>query len=667
LTTATTAPAQTDNHAPPLNLRDAWFAVGIGLFALTVYGLTLCPTVPPGDSGELVAAAHGLGVAHPPGYPLFTLLAAAADHAAPGWGNPAWRINLLNALFAALAAALVFTVARQLGCYRGPAALAATLYAFTPTVWLHALGTEVFALNTALSLTTTLFALRWFSARTKSAPQPARWQPTLTGLFAGLALSNHHTASLVLLALLTVALYLAIRYRTFRCQLPADLLAATIGFLLGLLPYLYLPLAAAHDAPVSWGTADTLGGFLQHLTRADYGSFQLVPGDVDTTNLHWYTHPALFVTRLFHQTFGVLPVLALAGLAAICLRRTIAGAAIALSLLTTGGLFLLLVNAPLEPALMQGVVARFHILPTAFAAVLAGLGLQHLTRPICAPHIRTTTQFTLAGAATLLLLITHYRTLDQSDNYVTHDLGANILNSLPDGALFMSRSDLVTNAVNYQRFVLKRRPDVTVVDQELLTYPWYAAALQRRAPDFTVPGQRYDGVHVLNIHIIDANRTHAPLLFFDFKETSYQARYTDEPYGLLRRIVPRDTPTPLPEQRALNTAIWNAFERRSLTWHPDPQSFEHEALGHYADTLFNLGWLHVQTGAPAEGAAFYKQALALRPNDWRLHRNLGAVLANDLKRPHRAADHLQRSLELNPNAPGAADLRAALPALRSAP
>ena len=45
-----------------------------GGIALAVYLATVAPSVPPGDSGNLIVAAATLGIAHPPGYPLFAML-----------------------------------------------------------------------------------------------------------------------------------------------------------------------------------------------------------------------------------------------------------------------------------------------------------------------------------------------------------------------------------------------------------------------------------------------------------------------------------------------------------------------------------------------------------------------------------------------------------------
>src|SRR4029078_1774398 len=46
--------------------------------ALSLYVWTLAPTVTLVDSGELIVAARSLGVAHPPGFPFYVLLANAA-------------------------------------------------------------------------------------------------------------------------------------------------------------------------------------------------------------------------------------------------------------------------------------------------------------------------------------------------------------------------------------------------------------------------------------------------------------------------------------------------------------------------------------------------------------------------------------------------------------
>ena len=78
------------------------------LVALVVYSWTLAPAVTLTDSGELIVAAYGLGVAHPPGFPLWIMLAHLASLVPIG--NVAVRINFSSAVFAALACAMLTLV-----------------------------------------------------------------------------------------------------------------------------------------------------------------------------------------------------------------------------------------------------------------------------------------------------------------------------------------------------------------------------------------------------------------------------------------------------------------------------------------------------------------------------------------------------------------------------
>ncbi|MBN3276043.1 TM260 protein, partial [Polyodon spathula] len=91
--------------------RDAWLFTCASFACITALYLPgVQRSVAGGDSGELITAACELGVAHPPGYPLFTLLARLALDLLP-FGPPAYRVNLLNGLLGAVASAsLCFTV-----------------------------------------------------------------------------------------------------------------------------------------------------------------------------------------------------------------------------------------------------------------------------------------------------------------------------------------------------------------------------------------------------------------------------------------------------------------------------------------------------------------------------------------------------------------------------
>ena len=97
-------------------------AGAVFLVGLIVYSWTLAPTVTLTDSGELIVAAYGLGVAHPPGTPLWVMLAHLASLVPVG--NVAVRINFSSAVFAALACAMLTLVVAELlvtaSCFVAP-------------------------------------------------------------------------------------------------------------------------------------------------------------------------------------------------------------------------------------------------------------------------------------------------------------------------------------------------------------------------------------------------------------------------------------------------------------------------------------------------------------------------------------------------------------------
>src|SRR5438876_176050 len=87
-------------------------ATGVALAALTLYVVTLAPTTQFWDASEYIAAAHSLGIPHPPGNPFFVIVAHV-------WGllplgaDYARRINLLAAVTSAAAAGLWFLIGER--------------------------------------------------------------------------------------------------------------------------------------------------------------------------------------------------------------------------------------------------------------------------------------------------------------------------------------------------------------------------------------------------------------------------------------------------------------------------------------------------------------------------------------------------------------------------
>ncbi|HET9317752.1 MAG TPA: DUF2723 domain-containing protein, partial [Vicinamibacteria bacterium] len=239
--------------------------------ALAAYALTLAPTVTLVDSGELIVVSHRLGVAHPPGFPLYVPLAHLATRVPRG--NVAQRVNAFSALGAAAAAGVLVIAMRLLlrdaseGSSGGggwtwttPVLMAGLLLAGSRTLWAYATVAEVYALSTLAVVALVVLALR---ARASGTDASLMW---LAGAY-GLATGTHH----VTIALVGPSL-LALAWPTVRARVTPRFLAglALIGFLSAIAAYAYLPWAAARGSFPNWGDTRSLERIWWHVSGRQY-------------------------------------------------------------------------------------------------------------------------------------------------------------------------------------------------------------------------------------------------------------------------------------------------------------------------------------------------------------------------------------------------------------
>ncbi len=263
-------------------------AFAVGGIALLVYLLTLQRTIGRADTFEFQVTAPVLGVAHPTGYPLYILLGRLFSLLPIGM--VATRVNMTSAISAAIAAGVLFQIARRvLRLDTGVAALAALGFAFSPTLWSQAVIAEVYALHSAF-VAAILGVMLWLLMRPDAPPrQQARM---VAGLFllVGLSFANHLTTVLLLPAL-ALALVLVRPHLTWRqWGLSLALLAA------GLLLYAYIPLRwpALHggqgmrwDEFIRWVTGQRFSGALQlNAWIADPGRWGII-WRLISTEYHW--------------------------------------------------------------------------------------------------------------------------------------------------------------------------------------------------------------------------------------------------------------------------------------------------------------------------------------------------------------------------------------------
>ena len=635
-------PVPAEIPPPPASGPPAWTAaLAVSLVAFLVYLRTLAPDLVAGDGADLQTAAGSLGIAHPPGYPTFTLLGWLFSRLSPA--QPAWGVNLMTALFGALAAGAVALVGAELAGMAAAGLVAGAALAFMPLFWQHTVAAEVFSLNALLAALLLGVGLR-LSAR----PAP-RLLVALAGLF-GLAMSHHHTAVLLVPGLALLA-WPALRGLSART---AGL--ATAAFGAGLSPYLYPLLRAQANPGLNWDDPRTLGGLLHLVRRADYGTFSLLPGAA--RGLFREASPAdqlpVFLQTVLAGPGGLVLLLALAGLVFLAGRNRRALAALAISWLLAGPLFLMYARYPLDDPFWVGVVQRFYLLPQVFAALLAGCGAALVLGRLPARAVLP------AGVALAALVagpgLARFPEVDHSQNRVAREYVENLLEGVPEGAMLLTLGDAPGMLLEYVRYVEGRRPDLVVLDQDKLSYAWYVDCKRREFPSVTFPWKRHDGVTATLADLVAANYGTRPIVLWRFVDDSMNGRFRLLPAGLAQRVAePGENPTPEELARQVD-ALWARYRKTSLerSW-PD-RSFDHLITSFYGFPFYSVGFEFERAGRRTEAMDAYRRALGAAPHYAAPYKRLGLLQAEAGDRAG-AKGNLGRYLELEPGGADREELR----------
>jgi Protein O-mannosyl-transferase TMEM260-like len=502
-------PLREANGARPFSPQAELVCAGaVFLVALVVYSRTLAPTVTLTDSGELILAAYGLGVAHPPGTPLWVMLAHLASLVPVG--NVAVRINFSSAVFAALACAMLTLVVAELlvtaSCFAAPrrrnravrqgsniessdagglltfapAVAAGLLMAFSRTLWAYATITEVYALNALLVLLVFFLVVRWrrriIETRTDSSVAVAThdtWIYAAAFIF-GLAMGVHHVTVALTLPAIAVVVYRTegLKFFTGRRLLYAALIS--VGALI--LVYSYLPWAASRSPAMNWGNPRSLQEIWWHITGRQYRVFfSFSPAAMGAQFVEF--------CRMAFREFGFvwLPLalfLAVAGLASAYKRDR-----------TTFWFLLLIVLADLAYALSYEIAEDkdAYYLPAFISiAIAAGLGIQWLIQRAASRPSPIWRPYVAAAIAIVLTLATAFAANwpfnDHRHYFIADDYVENLFSTIAPNGLLLTQDWQVASPMLYAQEIEQRRGDVKVVDINLLRRSWYFDYLKHAHP-----------------------------------------------------------------------------------------------------------------------------------------------------------------------------------------
>ncbi len=427
-----------------------YFALLAFFIPFFVYLLTYCCTVYVGDSGEMITAAYYLGIPHPPGYPLFTILGKFFSFIPVS--NIASRVNLLSGMLAALASFFLFILLEKVFNKHAFVdkfiILAAVLAsAFSFTFWNQALMTKggLYELN-ALLLILIIYKLAFAKTRNDIL---------LAAVFFGCGLANHNTMVPLSAVFVPFVFFSSLKKGVLTASIDTFVFILFSVLTAGLI-YLYLPIRAAASPAINWGNPSNFDNFLRHISRQQYK----LPDPNDRTLAHIIDQTSGYLKALIKQK-NLLALLAPFG--AIYFFRNSKKL-----FLLTGGIFLFtsagiiyfinyLLNSHDLYIVDPFLISSFLMI---FISGAAGLFLLKNAIPSAAKYIALA-----ALVFAVFPLASNYYKTDKSRNDCALVYGKNILRTPEKNSLLFVAGDNSTFISCYLSKVEKARPDLKIYDE----------------------------------------------------------------------------------------------------------------------------------------------------------------------------------------------------------
>jgi hypothetical protein len=481
------------------------WAFGTFLVVFLVYLATLSPTTAFWDTSEYIAAAKVLGIPHPPGNPLFVILAHTFG-LLPLSESYAVRINLFAAFTSAAAAGLWFLVAERWlrGIVRERWARYASAFggvlvgATSWSVWNQSTVNEKVYTVSLFSIALVMWlVVRW--GDDEPGPHRDRWLVLIAYVLA-LTSTNHLMGLLAVPALVVYVLWTDWRVLTRPTVLVGIVIAAVVGISLN---YLWLPMRAGQYPPINEG--EPVGFFSQALkdvlNRVQYGKPGLGERQASFTGQlanFWQYFSWQFARdwgRLAGVATAIFTVLGLSGLLALWKsdrRAGIAGVAL-LGTLSIGLVFYMNFKYGYsqyldQPSLAREVRERDYFFIGSFAVfgafVACGLGalMQSIVDGL---RDRGTIKARWAAASPILALafvplLGNHSTASRAHETMARDFAYDILNSVEPYGILITAGDNDTFPLWYAQEVEGIRPDVTLANLSLMNTEWHLRQLARR-------------------------------------------------------------------------------------------------------------------------------------------------------------------------------------------
>lgn len=432
----------------------AMLSIALALFYAIAFARLTAVDLTFGDGGELTLAAATNGVAHPPGYPLWIVIAHLFT-LIPAGPIP-FRVGLFSALCHAAAIGLVCYTAFVLTRNLVASVFAGALLGCAPLFVTWSIQPEVFALND-------LFAAALLLCAIVMVTQQWRWWLLiLAGALLGLALANQQTIVAVV-PVLAWAVWEKRRETGSQRSLATTLLAAVAAALLGFaLPYMHTFAASQRELAWPFQTAHNFPQFLALISRHVYGSSSLVAyaplrgGGVG---------PRVGATLL-----ALWPVFFVTAIGAMFVQDRATGRLWIPAAWTCLFAFAFCAVADIDIGHANGyeTFVRFSLMPLTLLAPYAAFALAGLQRALRRRRGLAQGAGVALVAIVVLIGIAYGNSRSLHDRHDARRMVDDMFKTLPHGAVLLMWDELFTESVPYFQAVEELRPDVKAVVMPLL-------------------------------------------------------------------------------------------------------------------------------------------------------------------------------------------------------
>ncbi len=616
----------------PKEKRETWTTAGVAALPLVVYALGACRTVYVGDSGDLLTAIAVLGIPHPSGYPLYVLAAKLWSLLFFFLPLPL-SVSLFSAACGAAACVVLYRAARESGVDAIPAAGAAWLFAFAPSVWAEANIQRVYTLNALFVALALRLTLRW--------SREARDRDLVAAAFVcGLGASNHLEMGVVGVAVGVFAI--VSRPATMRRW---KLLAACAGAaVLGLLPYVYLPLRARAHPLLDWGHPVTPRSFAAVVLRESFWGRA------------WIREPGDLLPILKDYASGLLTESAWAGAG-----LAVIAVAVARRRGWPVGLPLLVMAANLVVLALHGsrsdlfIWHRYYIPSYLCLALLASWGWQ--TFAGMSPRRILELASVLPPLA---LLVLGWRQNDRSRYSIGEDYSRQLLSTLPPGSQLIASDDNILFVLMYLNLGEQARPDVHLILEGV-------GGSNLPALSFNPDVDPVYLTHYPNWKIATLDAVPVGLAFRAWRVGSPIPPASSVPEHLDGELDPR-----VPKDYLTRNLIGNFHQMRAMTFEARDWKAARRELELAAESapdndvlFYNLGLIYRRNGLLENALAAFQRSAAINPREIaslskpRAADRAAEVQAEILERD-RLLEELSRDPALQGLPPGSSQYRAVL-------